>query len=443
MNTKIKFSLLGILLFLAHFVFAITVELTPSTFPCGTTTVSATTGCNFMGAMEVTVEGNPSGVAISNVSMIIGGTFTFDVTVDATSPAVGQLNFKILTSNDPTGCALPNAQDDVPVSFTCACNLIVTTTTTDESCFECANGSATVIVDGAIEPISYTWSNGAFTNGIDNLAPGDYSVIIEDGNDCTATATVTILPFICGPFQILATVTNAVCFDDCNGSIVIDGLSDGTVPTNIEWSTNADSTVLSDLCAGTYSVTVTNDKNCTSITTFVVSQAAPIVLTIDSIINHSPATPGQVIISMSGVVSGYACACVPITGTCGVCSEFSTTSTTMEGLSVGCYQMSITNPNGCVAITDTFCVQGMTSSVRDFDFSNVKIYPNPTSDVVNIIYENGSLPKEMVLKNVFGTTIARYNDTNSLDVSSLPSGMYFLTFNDENHIFTRSFTVQR
>ena len=50
-------------------------------------------------AMEVTVEGNPSGVAISNVSMIIGGTFTFDVTVDATSPAVGQLNFKILTSS--------------------------------------------------------------------------------------------------------------------------------------------------------------------------------------------------------------------------------------------------------------------------------------------------------------------------------------------------------
>lgn len=443
MNTKIKFSLLGILLFLAHFVFAITVELTPSTFPCGTTTVSATTGCSFMGAIEVTVDGNPSGVTISNVSMINAGNFTFNITVDATSPLVGQLNFRILTSNDPTGCALPNAQDNVAVNFTCACNLSVTTTTMNESCFECANGTATVLVGGASEPVSYIWNNGATTSTIENLAPGDYSVVIEDGNNCTATASVTILPYICTPFQIIANVADAGCYDDCNGIISITGLSDGSSPVIIAWSSGNNSSNLVDLCAATYVVTVTNQNNCTAVASFVVGHEAPIVLTIDTIIHHSPGASGKVIVSMTGVEMGYECGCLAITGTCGTCGESSLTSASMEGLSVGCYQMTITNTNGCAATTDTFCIQSMTSSIHDLYKNSVHIFPNPASEVLNIACKDGSLPKEMDLKNVFGTIIGRYHHTNTIDVSTLQTGVYFITFYDENHTFTRPVTIQR
>ncbi len=443
MNTKIKLTILAFLLFLSHFAFALTIELTPSSFPCGTTTVSATTGCSFMGAIEVTVEGNPSGVVISNVSMIVGGAFTFNITVSASSPAVGQLNFRVLTSNDPTGCALPNAQDDVAVNFLCACNLVVTTTTTDESCFECANGTATITLVGASDPITYLWSNGATTDAIENLAPGDYSVVITDGNNCVSTSSVTINPYICTPFQIVSNVISAICHDDCNGSISIVGLSDGSSPVLIAWNTGENSNSLINLCAATYVATVTNENNCAAISSFVISQSAPIVLTIDTVINFSPAAPGRVIISMSGVQSGYSCGCQPITGICGICVETSLTSASMEGLSVGCYQMIITNPNGCAAITDTFCIQDITSSIKDIKKSNIQIFPNPASDVITVQYQDGSLPEEMVLKNVFGTTIARYSHTNTIDVSALQSGLYFVTFYNQNHTFTHPITIQR
>ncbi len=204
MNTKIKFTFLALMLLFAQYAIAMNIEITPSSFQCGTTTVAATTGCNFMGAIEVTVDGNPSGVVITNVSLITAGAFTFDITVDASATGLGKLNFRILTSTDPTGCAFPNAQDDVAVNFTC-----------------------------------------------------------------------------------------------------------------------------------------------------------------------------------------------------------------------------------------------ISSSIIDFDLANVNIYPNPASDIVHITYENGILPKEMFLKNVFGTTIAKYNNTSAIDVSALQTGIYFIVFYDEYHTFTRSVAVKR
>lgn len=447
MNTKIKFSLLGLMLFLAHFAFAITVELTPSTFPCGKTTVSATTGCSFMGAMEVTVEGNPAGVTISNVSLITSGNFTFDITVEASAPAVGQLNFRILTSNDPTGCALPNAQDDVAVNFTCACNLVVTTTTTDESCFGCANGSATVIVDGGTDPITYTWSNGAFTNVVENLAPGDYSVVIEDANDCIATVIVTVFPYICVPFSIVASVTNAICYDDCNGSIQLQSLTNGSTSFSALWNEGQSTTFREDLCAATYQVTVTDTDQCTATASYNVSQPNDVIISIDSIRHFTSIDSGAVFFTISGIDPAYnpsceGCVCIPGFGCiCGVCGETGDFSF-VSGLPAGDGNITITLENGCEIVSPTFTIDNLSSS-KDYGATKLIIYPNPTSDILNISSEKGRLPKEMVLKNVFGTTIARYMDTNSIDVSTLPSGMYFITFNDENHMFTRSFMVQK
>jgi len=442
MNIKIKLTFLALLLFLTQYAFALTIGLTPSSFPCGTTTVSATTGCSFMGTIEVIVNGSPSGVIISNVSMVTGGTFTFQIAVNASAPPVGQLNFRILTSNDPTGCALPNAQDEVTVDFLCACNLVVTATSADESCFLCQDGTASILVDGATEPVSYLWSNGATTAVLENLAPGNYSVVITDANNCVENSFVTILPYICTPFQVIANVTSATCHNDCNGSISITGLSNGSQPVLYTWNTGATSGTLVDLCAATYAVTVTNDKNCSGISSFVVGQPSAIILTIDTIINYSAAAPGKVTVSMSGVTSGYTCVCNPITGTCGDCVETSITSASMEGLSLGCYQMTVINLNGCTATTDTFCIEQMTSTVNYLNLNSVQIYPNPTSDLIRVQYADGSHPAEMILRNILGTTVGTYKNTNSIEVSHLQIGVYFLTIYDENYTLTRTITKQ-
>jgi hydrogenase/urease accessory protein HupE/PKD repeat protein len=54
-------------------------------------------------------------------------------------------------------------------------------------------------VTGGIAPYTYTWSNGATTQDINNLSPGIYSITVTDGSACTATKsfTVTSAPTSC------------------------------------------------------------------------------------------------------------------------------------------------------------------------------------------------------------------------------------------------------
>jgi gliding motility-associated-like protein len=53
-------------------------------------------------------------------------------------------------------------------------------------------GSIDLIVSGGTAPFSYSWSNGAITEDISNLAIGDYTISVTDAADCDATLTVTI-----------------------------------------------------------------------------------------------------------------------------------------------------------------------------------------------------------------------------------------------------------
>ena len=74
------------------------------------------------------------------------------------------------------------------------------------------NGSAEAVGGGGTGTLTYTWSTSPpQTSQIaNNLAPGTYTVIISDANNCTATASVTInpstipvvTPIIVGPNQI-------------------------------------------------------------------------------------------------------------------------------------------------------------------------------------------------------------------------------------------------
>jgi hypothetical protein len=59
-----------------------------------------------------------------------------------------------------------------------------------------ADGSVDLTAVGGAPVVTYAWDNGATTEDINGLVAGDYSVVVTDGNGCTANETFTITSFV-------------------------------------------------------------------------------------------------------------------------------------------------------------------------------------------------------------------------------------------------------
>ena len=70
----------------------------------------------------------------------------------------------------------------------------VTATATNVTCFGYSDGSATAIATGGTLSYSYAWNTIPVqtTATASNLTAGTYTVTVTDGNNCAATASVTI-----------------------------------------------------------------------------------------------------------------------------------------------------------------------------------------------------------------------------------------------------------
>jgi hypothetical protein len=138
-----------------------------------------------------------------------------------------------------------------------------------ERCFGDNNGTATVNAVGAQGNVSYLWSNGANTQTIQNLSPGNYSVTVTDGSGCTNVTSVTIEPGI----EINPTIAK--------GDESEEGANDGFIELNVPggnvtylWSNGASGSRIENLKAGTYTVTITDANGCTSVRSILVENAS-------------------------------------------------------------------------------------------------------------------------------------------------------------------------
>ncbi len=136
-----------------------------------------------------------------------------------------------------------------------------------------ATGSATINESGGTAPYTYAWfpsgGNGPTASG---LAPGNYTVTVTDSKGCTENISITIATAT-APTIAISNKKDASCF----------GLSDGTAtalaiggnpPYVYSWNTvpiqnNATAT---NLAAGNYTVTVTDNNGCTAFTSVQINQ---------------------------------------------------------------------------------------------------------------------------------------------------------------------------
>ncbi len=140
------------------------------------------------------------------------------------------------------------------------------------SCGATADGSMSLRVTGGVAPYTYLWDfdkqGGASRTG---LKPGHYAIWVTDVNGCTAY----ICPKLIQSQPPLLTTSSKpeTCPGEGDGIGYVTANGDSP-PYRYEWPNNISQfNHVSGLSPGTYTVTVTNFRNCTSTIDVVVGQA--------------------------------------------------------------------------------------------------------------------------------------------------------------------------
>lgn len=135
-------------------------------------------------------------------------------------------------------------------------------TFTRETSPNARNGTATATASGGTSPYRFTWNTGATTAALSGLAPGVYTVTVEDANGCTAIRSGSVSGDNCPGLSVSGIATDLGCAGAESGSISLTVVG-GTTPYFYAWSNGQTTANLSDLNEGTYSVTVSDANGCT------------------------------------------------------------------------------------------------------------------------------------------------------------------------------------
>lgn len=242
------------------------------------------------------------------------------------------------------------------VNFSGAPNISSTAT----SCYNGANGSATINMAGGNTPYVYTWNTAPAQTGstANNLTAGTYTVTAKDGAGCVSTNTVTVTqPTGIG---LTKTITNVSCFGGNNGAITVTP-SGGTPPYTYLWQPgNLTTATISNLVAGAYTVTVTDSKQCANTVIYTVTQPNAFVASLTSTnVSCSGGTNGTINSSVVGGSSPFS-------------YNWSTgaTSPNLTGLTAGLYTLIVKDVKGCTAtssitITQPNAVQTNITSTKE------------------------------------------------------------------------------
>lgn len=245
--------------------------------------------CNNLcdGSMTVNVTGGISPYQIDWENGFTGTT--------ATSLCAGSYQ---VTITDANGCTLDFEENVTePAPFTALASELQAV-----SCFQGNDGRAQVTTS---ENATYIWSNGATTSTITNLPGGSYSVTATNAAGCTATASILVSTPASPVTALISISQGIICQGDNSGELQAQASGPGNTFTYF-WSNGGNGNSITNLEAGNYSVTITNELGCStsSIATLTEPQAIQVSATTNEITCLDPVDAG--IISIETVSGGQA-----------------------------------------------------------------------------------------------------------------------------------------
>ncbi len=373
------------------------------------------------GQCNASVVANPSGgtapYTFSNLSNLCGGTYTLLIT-------------------DSRGCSTSPSVSIVDPSV-----LIATSTSVGPSCGNACDGIATAIVTGGTPAYSYLWNPTSSTMAsINGLCSGTYFCTVIDSNGCTDSISVVLL----NPTPIVVTLAQNIspaCFGDCTGAATVMATG-GSGPLTWLWTpTGCIAQTCVGLCAGSYSVAVTDSIGCSVTTNVIITE--PDALTANS--THTDETlaianDGTATVIPSGGTAPYTYSWAPTGGT----------NATATGLDAGTYTCTITDINGCIisVVVTIGTTNGVGIATTNFENLTVTIFPNPAQDHLQLILSTDQKNYlQLEIYNVLGEKVetldfGKVSAVNfTYNTIALTNGIYFFRVSSGEVTTIRKITI--
>ncbi len=305
-------------------------------------------------------NGSATVTAVGGTGLI---TYQFN-TVPVTTNTTGIVNglcagAYIVSVTDANGCSTPQVFNinSPPI-------LNANITGIKNTCNICTGG-ATVTVSGGVPGYTVTWTNSvAVSVGVGttvaNLCVGNYTANVVDANGCTKTATVSIANTV--TVNIITAGSPILCFGACNATAQANP-SGGTPAYLYSWNTLPVQTAqtATGLCAGNYTVTVTDSQGCSNTASISITQPASITVTSSQ---TNVACFGGCIGIITTTASGGT---APLTFSW---SPGGQTTTSLTALCTGTYSIKVTDLNGCTFTPPTFTISSNPSLTVVFNATN-------------------------------------------------------------------------
>ncbi len=250
--------------------------------------------------------------AITNSTSVMSGTYTVTVTNAANCTATASTTVII-----------------IPV-------MTLSTTVSNVSCNGGSNGAINLAVSSGQSPYTFSWSNVTTSQNLIGVTSGTYSVTVIDNALCTTTISGTISqpPLL----TISETHTNVLCNGAGTGSITVT-TNGGTAPLSFNWNDGVITQNRTNLTAGNYSLTVTDNNLCSASISIVITE--PVAQSLSEVhadVTCGGATPGAINVTNSGGVSPYTY----------LWNDGATTQDRIN-ISAGNYSLTVTDNNACTA----------------------------------------------------------------------------------------------
>ena len=312
---------------------------------------------------------------------------------------------------------VPNTCDGYPT-------LITLNSSTNVTCNGAANGTISITTTYGKAPFTYTWTKdedaGFLSNDEDptGLAPGTYRLAITDGNgsniyiiDENADGPGTIVVSITEPSVLTASAdgTNNACYGQLNGTATVTP-GGGTTPYTYLWSNGATASSLSNLAAGIYNVTVTDANGCTASSSYEVTQPSIVTASANGTnVSCFNGTNGSASVTPGGGTAPYT-----------YLWSNGATSSSISSLVAGVYNVTVTDANGCAALS-SYEVTQPTLLTASANGTNVSCFGG-NNGTASVSVSGGTSAYSYLWSNSATTS----------SISNLIAGIYSVTVTDAN-----------